>query len=131
MNSDRHQFVPLTPELAQRFYGSAPARTARGCAYLRDGEPLVIWGLLRDPYRWVMFSDWKPEARMRTFTDRRLIVLAIAHLRTMLASVRGPVQAMPDAKIEGACALLERIGFVHAQQGIYQWQAPQPTSQPR
>ena len=130
MNNDRHQFVPLTPAIARAFYGTTPARTARGYAYLRDGEPLVIWGLLRDPYRWVLFSDWKPEAREKTFSDRRLIVQALKHLRTMLAGVRGPVQVVPDDRIEGACALIERIGFVHAQQGIYQWQAPQPSSQP-
>ena len=130
MNSVRHQFVPLTPAIAQSFYGARPARSARGWAYLREGKPLVIWGLMREPYRWVLFSDWSPEARSRTFTDRRLILKATEHLREALAAVKGPIHAAPDTAIDGACKLLERIGFVPINQGIYQWQALKPTSQP-
>lgn len=127
---NKHEFVTLTPAIAQRFYGARTARSMRGWAYLRDGEPLVIWGLMRDPYRWVLFSEWTPEARGRTFTDRRLILKALEHLKEALARVRGPIHAAPDSAVAGACELLERAGFVHINQGIYQWQAPQPTSQP-
>lgn len=127
----KHDFVPLTPELARTFYGAQPARTHRGYALLRDGRPIVVWGLIREPYRWVLFSDAHPEARAGSFEARRLVVLGARKLVGMLQSVRGPVHALADQSYEGACELLERLGFVHVQQGIYQWQAPQPSSQPR
>lgn len=127
----KHEFVPLTPELARTFYGAQPARTHRGYALLRDGRPIVVWGLIREPYRWVLFSDASPEARAGSFGARRLVVLGARKLLAMLESVRGPVHALADERYEGACELLTHLGFVPLQQGVYQWPAPQPTSQPR
>lgn len=119
------RFENLTPELAQRFYGSRPTRTMRGYAAVVDGEPIVVVGVMRDEHRWVLFSDSKPEVRgQANFTARRLVLQGVRRLEGMLKDMKAPIHAAPQEGIEGACALLERMGFVHVTQGVYQWQAP-------
>ena len=124
-------FEPLMPSIARRFYGSPPARTMRGYAVMAGGEPIAIVGLLRDPYRWVLFSEASEAARGDgAFSARRLVVLGVRKLQEMLDGVAGPVQAMADDRYEGAQALLERLGFERMTQGVYQWRKPQHSSRP-
>lgn len=121
-------FEPLTPELARAFYGSQPARTIRGYAAVAEGKPIVLVGVIRDKHRWVLFSDSAPEARgASTFTARRLVLQGIKRLQGLLESLNAPVHAAPADEIEGACALLERLGFSHITQGVYQWQGQRNT----
>ena len=116
----------LTPAIARAFYGAAPARTARGYAVLLDDRLIVVVGVLRDAHRWVLFSDAKPEARGEgNFAARRLVLIGLKRLQGLLVSLRAPVHAAPEQGIPGACSLLERMGFVHITQGVYQWQAAQ------
>ena len=118
------QFQALTPELAKAFYGKPPARTIRGYAAVVDGEPIVLVGVMRDDHRWVLFSDSKPSARgQATFTARRLVLAGMKRLQGIMQELNAPVHAAPQEDAEGACALLERMGFVHITQGVYQWQA--------
>ena len=116
------RFEALTPELAKAFYGETPARTMRGYAAVSEGEPIVVVGVMRDEHRWVLFSDSKPQARGEpTFTARRLVLQGILKLQAILDDLHAPVHAVPAPEATGACALLERLGFVHITQGVYQW----------
>ena len=114
-------FVELTPAIVRAFYGEAPARTMRGYAYLKDGEPVVLWGLVREAYRWVLFLDANDGVRRYNQEWRRLLALAIRRLRPILAELRAPVHALADPDIDGSCELLEHIGFEPMKGRMYQW----------
>ena len=114
-------FVALTPEIVRAFYGESPARTMRGYAYLKDGEPVVLWGLVREAYRWVLFLDANDGVRRYNQEWRRILVLAIRKLRPILAELKAPVHALADPDIDGSCELLEHIGFEPMKGRMYQW----------
>lgn len=121
--------VEATPELVRAFYGERPARTMRGYAYLKDGEPVVLWGFIREAYRWVLFMDAKDGVRRYNQEWRRIIALGIRKLLPLLYELQAPVHAFADPDIDGSCELLEHIGFEPLNQRIYQWPRPSHSSQ--
>lgn len=119
----RGRFEPLTAELALRFYGKTPARSMRGFAYVAGGEPLLLMGVMREAYRWVLFSDTAPGARgAGNFAARRAALAGAKLLLGIIASLQAPVHAVPEG--DGSCEMLERLGFQPIGQGVYAWAAP-------
>ena len=117
-------YVTITPEIARAFYGTQAPCTIRGYAYLKGGEPIVLWGFIRESYRWVLFLEAKDGARSYDHEWRRILALGIRKLRPLLDELRAPVHALADPDIDGSCELLEHIGFEPFNQRIYQWPRP-------
>lgn len=123
------ELVPMNRDIIERFYGHPQATSLRGYAACVAGEPLVLIGLRQEAYRWVLFSNAKEEARgAGNFATRRIVLQCVAKLATMFGRIRAPIDAVPEPGIEGAEEFLFRLGFVPFVQGVYRWQAPQPTS---
>lgn len=117
--------VTLTPELLRRFYGSPTKRTIRGFAFIENDEVKGVFGLFYDQpgERWGAFCEVRPEIRARLHERgmRRAVLEASKHLRGLIARTPGRVQAAAALNIPSASGFLERIGFEHVQDEVYQW----------
>lgn len=123
------ELVPMTNALVDRFYGQVIAPTMRGFAVCVAGEPMVLLGVRQEPYRWVLFSDAKEEARGEgNFHTRRMVVRGLHALMGLIDRLHAPVDAVTDSGFQGAEEILLRLGFVPLAQGVYRWQALKPTS---
>lgn len=116
---------PMTPELVSRFYGKPLPRTARGFAYLEGDEVKGLFGLYYDQSgeRWIAFCEVRPEirARLHEMGVKRAVVRAQGMLRELIERTPGRVQAAAGQNIDRAGAFLERMGFEHLTDEVYQW----------
>lgn len=127
----RMTLQPLDEDILRRFYGERPKRTTLGYAVIQGDYPVVIFGVYRQPERWVLFSDATAEARRpQTFGMKKMVAQGVKKMRHLLGRLSAPIHAIAETQYPGACELLEHMGFVHAEKGIYVW-AQQPSGSPQ
>lgn len=116
------EFVPFTADLLTKFYGRMPSHTSRGFAYVMDGEPLVLVGVLSDRGVYRLFSEAKPGLRdgQRSVSKRRIIIEGARRTVALIKDMGIQVYACADRSIPGADVLLKHLGF----------QRPFPDTQP-
>lgn len=115
-------FEPLTAEAMMEFCGRAPARSVRGFAYVQDGHPLAIFGMERYQDGWLAFLNRHPRAPTG-IRARRLIALGLRKLSAVMRETNAPIYADADQRFDGACELLERMGFHRQSDGRFKWEA--------
>lgn len=111
------EIVPLTPELANRFYEHAPTKTIHGFAAVRGDRVLGIAGMYTHDAKRILFSELSDELKK----DRRAIVRGIRALLGYMRKTKMPVYSVINESIEGADVLLRHVGFVPEAEGLYRW----------
>ena len=97
------------------FYGERPRVTLRAIAIRMDGVPVGLVGLVDEKTRMRAFSEYKPE--LAPYLKSMTVLRAVKASQRMIASCGKQVIAVA----ESCPAILERVGFVHAQDDIYVW----------
>jgi hypothetical protein len=111
------KIVPLTQDIAERFFDGPPPVTARGYAALRGAEPLCIGGVYHSNGNPVAFANVKPEMRKYPVAGMKLARKVVEMVRGMGVTV----YVMADCNVESARRFIERLGFKHLTGEVYAW----------
>ena len=113
----RHPKIrPCTAEDLQKYFDGKFPWTARALVFDLDGEILGLGGIYYTNRIPMAFSDFKEELKEHPITMARGAIEIMKIVKTKMCF------AIADKRYEGAPKLLERLGFVHIREGIYQWQ---------
>ena len=88
---------------------------------MEDGRPLAIFGLERYQDGWLAFLNRDADAPTG-LRARRLIVMGLRQITGLMRTAKAPIYADADQRFEGACELLERMGFHRQTDGRFKWQ---------
>ena len=113
----RPEIKPATEELLIKFYGS-PQRTQKSLVIIEDNEPIAVAGIYPDKERFVLFSDLKPNIKMKDY--RRAVIECTRRLMKLSHNI--PIHSVADPKVEGSDKLLKHLGFKQLDKELYSWQ---------
>ena len=83
------EFVPLTDDIAEKFWGTKPAVTIKAVVAIEDGEVIGVAGVYRIGLAYMLFSDVTP----RFEVNKRNFVLGVRAVRKLIDSLKLPVYA--------------------------------------
>jgi hypothetical protein len=113
----RVTYGPATAADLDAYYGGRNRQTLRAIVVKLDDVPMGVIALVRERDRYLMISESKPELEphLKSMAALRAIKAAMAWVR----ETKVPVFAV----CQDSERLLERLGFVHVQDGVYQWRS--------
>lgn len=106
---------PATTADIDAYYGERPRPTMRAIVIHLNEVPVAIIGLYFDAGRMMAFSEYKPE--LEPYLKSMTILRAIKAAQQLFAQSKRPIYAVR----EECTSILERVGFRHLDDGVYQW----------
>lgn len=110
-------FGPATAPDLDAYYGGRNRQTMRAIVVKLDDSPAGVIGLAKARDRLLMFSEYKPE--LAPYLKSMGALRAIKEAMRWASESKLPVFAV----CQDSERLLERLGFVHVQDGVYRWRS--------
>jgi hypothetical protein len=109
------KYKPISLDDYEQFYGDSPLpKSIRGVSFFLDDSIAGVAGIKYDGYYFTVFSDMKDGIIVPPITVWRATKIVM----DMVNNLKCDVYAIKNPDIEGACAFLNRLGFVDIG-GIY------------
>ena len=116
------RLVPLTPELAERYYGEPLLCPARGQAIMRDGNLVGVIGILEYQNAEVLFARVDDDVwRKPPPIWFKRVIISVMRLIARARTEGKPLYAHAVAEKENSEQLLEHFGFERVRGRLYQW----------
>lgn len=113
--SDRVKYKPISLDDYKEFYGDRPLpKSIRGFSFFVDNSIAGIAGIIYDGSYFIVFSEMKDGIIVPQLTVWRVTKIVM----DMVKNLKCDVYAIKNPDIEGACAFLNKLGFVDIG-GIY------------
>ena len=116
------RFVPLTPELAERYYGEPLPWPARGQALMRGDQVVAVVGICEYQSIDMLFARADPDLWRKPppIWFKRVIISGM-RLIARMRNQNKPLYAHAVAEQENSALLLEHFGFEQVSGRLYQW----------
>ena len=111
------KFVPLTAELLEQYMGRQP-KTIQGFALMNDAEVVGVIGLTRSGGDYILFARVNDDVWDYSIASKRLVIQGVRKLQPLMDQKKR-LFAFADEDREGACFLLDRMGFRRREDGSY------------